>query len=172
MNSDCPTGSECFTLEFRNRGPWPATIDILESPFYPSLTGPSVNVSWLGPGPDKLLLLIPFTGHTYTFWIEIMSGLRAPDRVYVILAGNVTVLYVSHYVVLHSDKRYRAVPGIRSGSADCIRHGCVQGRTLGAHRHQEMMGFTLLLLALLPSHHAHRQARPRGSSQHTCVGRM
>jgi len=105
MNNDCPTGSACFTLEFRNRGPWPVTIDILELQFYPSLVGPSVNVSWLGPGPDKLLQLIPFTGHTYTFWIKIMSGLRAPDRVYVILTGNVTVLYVSHYVVLHSGKR-------------------------------------------------------------------
>ena len=105
MNSDCPTGSACFTLELRNRGPWPIAIDIMELQFYPSLIGPSVNVNWLGPGPDKFLVLMPFTGHTYIFWIKILGGLRPPDRVYVILIANVTVLYVSHYFVVHSGKR-------------------------------------------------------------------
>jgi len=64
-----------------------------------------VNVNWLGSGLDKLLVLTPFTGHTYTFRIKIMSGLRPPDRVYVILGANITVLYISHYFVLHSGKR-------------------------------------------------------------------
>ena len=105
MNSDCPTGSACFTLELRNRGPWPIVIDVVELQFYPSLIGPSVNVNWLGPGPDKFLVLTPFTGHTYIFWIKILGGLRPPDRVYVILIANVTVLYVSHYFVVHSCKR-------------------------------------------------------------------
>ena len=105
MSSDCPAESACFTLELRNRAPWPITIDIVELQFYPSLIGPSVNVNWLGPGPEKLLVLMPFTGQTYTFWIKIMGGLRPPDTVYVILTANVTVLYVSHYVVLHSGKR-------------------------------------------------------------------
>ena len=104
-NSDCPAGSACFTFELRNRGPWPVTIDIIELQFYPSLIGPSVKVNWLGPGPDKLVVLIPFTGHTYTFWIKIMAGLRPPDRVYVILTANATLLYASHQVVLHSGKR-------------------------------------------------------------------
>ena len=105
INSDCPTGSACFTMELRNRGPWPVAIDMKELQVYPSLIGPSVNVNWLGAGPSKFLVLIPFTGHTYIFWINILGGLRPPDRVYVILTANVTVLYVSHYVVLHSGKR-------------------------------------------------------------------
>jgi len=105
MNSECPTGSACFTLELRNRGPWPVKIEITELQVYPSLIGPSVNVNWLGSGPDKPLVLTPFTGHTYTFWIKILGGLRPPDRVYVILGANVTVLYISHYFVLHSGKR-------------------------------------------------------------------
>jgi hypothetical protein len=105
MNSDCPAGSACFTMELRNRGPWPITIDIMGLQFYPSLIGPGVNVKWLEPGPDRPLVLIPFTGHQYTFWIKIMGGLRPPDRVYVILTAKVTVLYASHYVVLHSGKR-------------------------------------------------------------------
>lgn len=104
-NSDCPTNSACFTLEFQNRGPWPIAIDIIELKFYPSLIGPSVNVNYSGSGPDKSLMLMPFTGQTYTFSIKIMGGFHPPDRVYVVLAGNVTVLYVSHYVVLHSGKR-------------------------------------------------------------------
>lgn len=105
MSSDCPAGSACFTLELRNRGPWPVAIDIVDLQFYPSLIGPSVNVNWLGPGPDELIVLTPFTGHSYTFWIKIMGGLNPPDRVYAILTANVTLLYVSHYVVLHSGKR-------------------------------------------------------------------
>jgi hypothetical protein len=105
MSSDCPAGSGCFTLELRNRGPWSIAIDIVDLQFYPSLIGPSVNVNWLGPGPDQLLVLMPFTGHSYAFWIKIMSGLNPPDRVYAILTANVTLLYVSHYVVLHSGKR-------------------------------------------------------------------
>ena len=105
VSSDCPDGSACFTLELRNRGAWPVVIEIVELQFYPSLIGPSVNVNWLGPAPDKPLVLIPFTGHTYTLWIKIMSGMHPPDRVYTILTANVTVLYVSHYVVLHSGKR-------------------------------------------------------------------
>ena len=105
MNSDCPTGSACFTLELQNRGPWPIAMDIIELKFYPSLIGPSVNVNYSGSGPDKPLMLMPFTGQTYTFSIKIMGGFHPPDRVYVVLAGNVTVLYVSHYVVLHSGKR-------------------------------------------------------------------
>ena len=104
-NSDCPTESACFTLELQNRGPWPIAIDIIELKFYPSLIGPSVNVNYSGSGPDKSLMLMPFTGQTYTFSIKIMGGFHPPDRVYVVLAGNVTVLYVSHYVVLHSGKR-------------------------------------------------------------------
>jgi hypothetical protein len=100
MNNDCPTGSACFTLELRNRGPWPVTIETTELKVYPSLIGPSVNVNWSGSGPDRPLVLIPFTGHTYTFLIKIMGGLRPPDRVYVILGADVTVLYISHHFVL------------------------------------------------------------------------
>jgi hypothetical protein len=104
-NSDCPTDSACFTLEFQNRGPWPIAIDIVGLQFYPSLIGPSVSTNWLGSEPEKDLLLMPFSGHTYIFWIKIMGGLNPPDRVYAILTANVTVLYVPHYVVLHSGKR-------------------------------------------------------------------
>jgi hypothetical protein len=104
-NSDCPTDSACFALEFQNRGPWPVAIDIVELQFYPSLIGPSVNVNYLGAGPGRILMLMPFTGQTYTFGIRIMGGLSPPDRIYVVLAANVTVLYLSHYVVLHSGKR-------------------------------------------------------------------
>jgi len=109
-NTDCPIGSACFTLELQNRGPWPVTIDIVELQVYPSLIGPSVNVNWVGPGPDRLVL-IPFTGHSYTFWIKIMGGLNPPDRVYVILTANVTLLYASHHVVLHSGKRLHGDAG-------------------------------------------------------------
>lgn len=104
-NSDCPSESACFTLEFQNRGPWPVAIDIVELRFYPSLIGPSVNANYLGAGPDRFLMLMPFTGQTYTFGIRIMGGLRAPDRIYAVLAANVRVLYVSHHMVLHSGKR-------------------------------------------------------------------
>lgn len=105
VNGDCPNGSACFTLELRNRGPWPIVIDVVELQLYPSLIGPSVNVNWLGSGPSKVLVLIPFTGNTYTFSIKIMGGLRPPDRVYAILTANVRVLYVYHRAVLHSGKR-------------------------------------------------------------------
>ena len=105
MNSDCPADSACFTLELQNHGPWPIAIDIIELHLYPSLIGPSVSINWLGPELSKNLLLMPFTGHTYIFSIKIMGGLSPPDRVYAILAANATVLYVSHYVVLHSGKR-------------------------------------------------------------------
>jgi hypothetical protein len=104
-NSDCPAESACFTLEFQNRGPWPIAIDTIELQFYPSLIGPSVSINWLGPEPEKDLLLMPFSGHPYIFWIKIMGGLNPPDKVYAILTANVTVLYVPHYVVLHSGKR-------------------------------------------------------------------
>jgi len=104
-NSDCPTDTACFTLEFQNREPWPIAIDIIDLHFYPSLIGPSVNISWLGPEPEKNLLLMPFSGYTYVFWIKIMGGLSPPDKVYAILTAKVTVLYVPHYVVLHSGKR-------------------------------------------------------------------
>jgi hypothetical protein len=92
-------------MELRNRGPWPIAIDIRELEVYPSLIGPSVNVSWLGAGPNKFLVLMPFTEQPYIFWINILGGFLPPVRVYVILTANVTVLYVSHYVVLHSGKR-------------------------------------------------------------------
>ena len=105
INGECPAESACFTLELRNRAPWPIAIDIVELQIYPSLIGPSVKVNWLEPGPDKLLLLMPFALHSYTFWIKIMGGLNAPDRVYAILTAKVTVLYMSHYMVLHSGKR-------------------------------------------------------------------
>jgi len=103
--SECSTGSACFTLELRNRGPWPITIRMIELQFYPSLIGPSISVNWLGPGPDKLVQLMPFTGHTYTFRINIMSGLGPPDKVYAIMTANIAMSYASHYVVLHSGKR-------------------------------------------------------------------
>lgn len=104
-DSDCPTDSACFTLEFQNRGPWSIAIDIVELQFYPSLIGPSLSINWLGPELGKNLLLMPFSGHTYIFSIKIMGGFGPPDKVYAILTANVTVLYVPHYVVLHSGKR-------------------------------------------------------------------
>jgi hypothetical protein len=104
-NSDCPTDSACFTLEFQNRGPWPIAINVVDLQFYPSLIGPSVSINWSGPEPGKNLMLMPFSGHTYIFWIKIMGGFGPPDKVYAILAANATVLYVPHYVVLHSGKR-------------------------------------------------------------------
>lgn len=103
--SDCPDGSACFALELQNRGAWPVAIDIIELQFYPSLIGPSVNVSYLGTGPDRFVMLMPFTGQTYVFGIKIMGGLNPPDRIHAVLAANITVLYVSHYAVLHSGKR-------------------------------------------------------------------
>ena len=105
MNSNCPDGSACFTMELQNRGPWPITIDVIELQFYPSLIGPSVSINWAGPEPGKNLLLMPFSGHTYIFWIKIMGGFGPPDNVYAILTANVTVLYATYYVVLHSGKR-------------------------------------------------------------------
>jgi hypothetical protein len=104
-NSDCPAESACFTLELQNRGLWPMAIDIIGLQFYPSLIGPSVSINWLGPKPEKYLMLMPFSGHTYIFWIKIMGGLNPPDKVYAILTANVTVLFVPHYVVLHSGQR-------------------------------------------------------------------
>jgi hypothetical protein len=104
-NSNCPAGAACFVMELRNRGPWPVAIDMKELQVYPSLIGPSVNVNWLGAGPNKLFVLMPFTGQTYIFAINILGGLLPPDRVYVILTANVTVFYVSQHVVLHSGKR-------------------------------------------------------------------
>ena len=105
VSSNCPAESACFTLGLQNRGPWPVAIDILELQFYPSLIGPSVNVNYLEAGPDRFLMLMPFAGQAYPFSIKIMSGFNPPDRIYVILAANVTVLYISHHVVLHSGER-------------------------------------------------------------------
>jgi hypothetical protein len=104
-DTDCPAGPACFTLQLQNRGPWPIVVDIIELHFYPSLIGPSVNVNYLGTGPDKSLVLMSLTGQTYPFSIKIMSGFNPPDRIYAVLAANVTVLYVSHYVVLHRGRR-------------------------------------------------------------------
>jgi hypothetical protein len=104
-SSDCRARSACYAMELRNLGPWPISIDVKELRVYPSLIGPSVNVNWLGVAPDKFLTLMPFTGHTYIFSINILGGLLPPDRVYIILTANVTVLFVTHYTVLHSGKR-------------------------------------------------------------------
>jgi hypothetical protein len=104
-SSDCPAESACYAMELRNRGPWPISIDVKELQVYPSLIGPRVNVNWLGTGLNKSLVLMPFTVHTYIFWINILDGLLPPDTVYVILTAKVTVLYASHHVVLHSGKR-------------------------------------------------------------------
>ena len=104
-NDDCVTESACYKLELENRGPWPVAIDIAELQVYPSLIGPSVNVNWLGSAPSRTLLLIPFTGLSYIFYIRIMGGLHSPDTVYVILTANVTILYVTKLAVLHSGKR-------------------------------------------------------------------
>jgi len=105
MNCGCPTGSACFTLELRNRGPWPIAIDIAELQFYPSLLGPSLDVKWVGAGPEKSLAFLPFAGNTYTFSLGVLGGLGGPERIYVIMSANVVVLYASHEVVLHSGKR-------------------------------------------------------------------
>jgi hypothetical protein len=102
--SECPVGSACFTVQLQNRGPWPITVHVTELQFYPSLTGPSIEVNWLGPKPDDFLLT-PFSGHSYILWIKIMEGLGPPDRVYVVLSADVTVLYIFHHTVLHSGKR-------------------------------------------------------------------
>jgi len=104
-SSNCPTGSACFTVELRNLGPWPVTVDIAEWRFYPALIGPSVDVNWLGPRPDRRVILMPFTGDTYGFGLTIIGGLRPPERIYATLAGYVTLLYRTQYVVLHSGKR-------------------------------------------------------------------
>ena len=101
----CPMGSTCFTLELRNLGPWPVTVDIIEWRFYPALIGPSVDVNWLGPTPDRRLSLMPFTAQTYMFGLRIIAGLNPPETIYVTLAGYVTVLYRTQHVVLHSGKR-------------------------------------------------------------------
>jgi hypothetical protein len=105
VNTECVTESACYKLQLENRGLWPVAIDIAELQVYPSLTGPSLNVNWLGPAPDKLLLLVPFTGLSCTFSIKIMGGLQPPDTVYAILTANVTVLFVTRQAVLHSGKR-------------------------------------------------------------------
>jgi hypothetical protein len=105
MNRDCPAESACFTLELRNRGPWPITIDMKELQVYPSLIGPNVNVNWLEGEPSKSLVLMPFTSNTHVFSIIILPGLLPPDSVYVVLITDVTVLYVPHQAVLHSGKR-------------------------------------------------------------------
>ena len=102
---NCPKGSACFTLELRNLGPWPASVDIAEWRFYPALVGPSVDVNWLDPGPAGRLTLMPFTAQTYAFALKIIAGLRPPERIYVTLAGYVTVLYRTQYAILHSGKR-------------------------------------------------------------------
>lgn len=101
----CPSESACFTLELRNLGPWPITVDPVEWRFYPALVGPSVDVNWLDPGPAGRLTLMPFTAQTYAFALRIIAGLRAPERIYVTLAGYVTVLYITQYAILHSGKR-------------------------------------------------------------------
>ena len=103
--SACPTGSACFTLELRNLGPWPIIVDVIEWRFYPALIGPSVDVKWLGRMPDRRLTLMPFTAQTYEFGLGILAGLSPPERIYVTLAGYVTILYETQYVVLHSGKR-------------------------------------------------------------------
>jgi hypothetical protein len=104
-NSSCPANSACFTVELRNRGPWPVVIEIVELQFYPSMIGPSVNVNWIGSGPRKSLVLLPFTGNTYTFSLGLLGGLGGPERIYAILKANIVLLYVSRDVVLHSGKR-------------------------------------------------------------------
>lgn len=104
-NDNCPAGSACFTLELRNRGLWPISIEITELQFYPSLTGPVLSVKWVGPSPEKSLVLMPFTGSTYTFSLGLLGGLGGPDRIYAIMRANVVVLYVFRHVVVHSGKR-------------------------------------------------------------------
>jgi hypothetical protein len=104
-NSSCPANSACFTVELRNRGPWPIVIEIVELQFYPSMIGPSVNVNWVGSGPGKSLVLLPFTGNTYTFSLGLLGGLGGPERIYAILKANIVLLYLSRDVVVHSGKR-------------------------------------------------------------------
>jgi hypothetical protein len=101
----CPTNSACFTVELRNRGPWPVLIEMVELQLYPSMIGPSVNVNWIGSGPGKSLVLLPFTGNAYTFSLGLLGGLGGPERIYAILKANIVLLYVSRDVVLHSGKR-------------------------------------------------------------------
>jgi hypothetical protein len=105
LNSDCPTGSACFTFELRNRGLWPITVEITELQFYPSLVGPSLEVKWMGLAPETRLVLMPFGGSTYTFSLGLLGGFEGPERIYVIMKANIVVLYVSREVVLHSGKR-------------------------------------------------------------------
>jgi hypothetical protein len=69
------------------------------------MIGPSVNVKWIGPGPERNLVLLPFTGNTYTFSLGLLGGLGGPEAIYAILKANIVLLYVSRYVVLHSGKR-------------------------------------------------------------------
>jgi hypothetical protein len=102
--SACPTGSACFTLELRNHGPWPVTIEIAELQFYPSLVGPSIEVKWVGLGPQTRLVLMPFAGNTYTFSLGLLGGFGGPERMYVIMKATIVVLYESREVVLHSGK--------------------------------------------------------------------
>jgi hypothetical protein len=104
-SSGCPTGSACFTLVLRNRGPWPIVVKIVELQFYPSMIGPSVNVNWAGSSPGKNLVLLPFTRNTYTFSLGLLGGLGGPKGIYAILKANIVLLYVSRDVVLHSGKR-------------------------------------------------------------------
>jgi hypothetical protein len=104
-SSDCPTGSACFTLELRNHGPWPLTIEITELQFYPSLVGPSLEVKWVGLGPGAHLVLMPFAGNTYTFSLGLLGGFGGPETIYVIMKAGIVVLYESREVVLHSGKR-------------------------------------------------------------------
>ena len=105
MSSECPTGSACFTFELRNRGPWPITIEITELQFYPSLVGPSIEVKWVGLGPEARLILMPFAGSVYTFSLGLLGGFGGPERIYVIMKASIVVLYESREVVLHSGKR-------------------------------------------------------------------
>ena len=104
-SSGCPTNSMCFAVELRNRGPWPVVIEIVQLQFYPSMIGPSVNVKWVGPGPGKNLVLLPFAANAYTFSLGLLGGLGGPEVIYAILKANIVLLYVSRDVVLHSGKR-------------------------------------------------------------------
>jgi hypothetical protein len=101
----CPTGSACFALELRNLGPWPVRVDIVEWHFYPALIGPSIDVTWFGLGPDRQFTLIPFAGHKYEFEVKVMEGLRPPERIYATLSAQVTILYMTQFLVLHSGRR-------------------------------------------------------------------
>ena len=101
----CPTGSACFTLEVRNHGPWPITIEITDLQFYPSLIGPSLEVKWVGLRPETGFVLMPFAGNTYIFSLGLLGGFGGPETIYVVMKANIIVLYESHEVVLHSGKR-------------------------------------------------------------------